>query len=477
MLSDAGLDPTDLHNVATLTLLVGVVMVVFGALRLGAAMSFVSNAVMTGFTTGIALQIVAGVASDATGYAPDVHNTIGKIGQTLIHLPDWDAVTTVVTAATVGVWAAAHAVPRLQAMATLIALLLVSLGVGVLDLDVEKVGDIGSIPNAFPAPVLPDLSVAPDLVFGAVAVALVALAQAAGIGAAVPNPDGSRTNVSGDFLAQGAANLAGGFFRALPVGGSLSRTGVATSAGARTRWAGIFAGISLAVLVIVAGSAAEQIPMPVIGGLILVIGTELIVGRMDDIVFVARTALLPVLAMVTTFLATTQLPLQQAIFVGVALSLLLYCVSAQRHTRLQALARQDDGHWRVVDVPRQLPSRRGHRPALRRRGLLRRAGPDRRGLARAARHRARGGHPAPARPPRRPVLDPAPGARPPPRGARGAGLPVDRRGSPPGPARRLPSHRARDPARRGQPAGADPGLLRGARHRVEPSERLARRTP
>ena len=228
---------------------------------------------------------------------------------------------------------------------------------GLLDLDVEKVGDIGSIPNAFPAPVLPDLSVAPDLVFGAVAVALVALAQAAGIGAAVPNPDGSRTNVSGDFLAQGAANLAGGFFRALPVGGSLSRTGVATSAGARTRWAGIFAGISLAVLVIVAGSAAERIPMPVIGGLILVIGTELIVGRMDDIVFVARTALLPVLAMVTTFLATTQLPLQQAIFVGVALSLLLYCVSAQRHTRLQALARQDDGHWRVVDVPPQLPSR------------------------------------------------------------------------------------------------------------------------
>ena len=357
VLDDAGLDPTDLHNVATLTVLVGIVMLLFGLLRFGAAMSFVSNAVMTGFTTGIALQIIAGVASDATGYAPDAHNTLAKIGQTLAHVADWDGNTILVTAATVAVWAAAHAVRRLKSMATLIALLVVSIGVAALRLDVEKVGDIGSIPNAFPAPVLPDPSVAPDLLFGAVAVALVALAQAAGIGAAVPNPDGSRTNVNGDFLAQGAANLAGGFFRALPVGGSLSRTGVATSAGARTRWAGVFAGISLAILVIVAGGVAEEIPMPVIGGLILVIGTELIVGRVGDIVFVARTALLPVIAMVATFLATTQLPLQQAIFVGVALSLLLYCVSAQRHARLQALTREDDGHWRIIDVPAQVPSR------------------------------------------------------------------------------------------------------------------------
>ena len=49
---------------------------------------------------------------------------------------------------------------------------------------------------------------------------------------------------------------------------------VAVSAGAQTRWAGIFAGIWLALLVLLAGSVAELIPMPVIGGLILVIGAE-----------------------------------------------------------------------------------------------------------------------------------------------------------------------------------------------------------
>jgi SulP family sulfate permease len=220
VLSGAHLDPNDINNIATLTVLVGVVMVILGFLRLGSVMSFVSNAVMTGFTTGIALQIVAGVLGDATAYDTDAHNTIVKVIDTVTHAADWDVVSVLVAVGTVTAWIAVHAVRRLEPFAILGALVLATVAVVVLDVDVETVGDIGAIPNALPHPVLPDLSVVPELIAGAVAVALVALAQAAGIGAAVPNPDGSRTNVSGDFTAQGVANIAGGFFRALPTGGS-----------------------------------------------------------------------------------------------------------------------------------------------------------------------------------------------------------------------------------------------------------------
>jgi SulP family sulfate permease len=78
VLTAAGLDPADPRNVAALVLVVGVVMLLFGLLRFGSIMNFVSNAVMTGFTTGIAVQIIAGVISDATGYRPESHNTIRK---------------------------------------------------------------------------------------------------------------------------------------------------------------------------------------------------------------------------------------------------------------------------------------------------------------------------------------------------------------------------------------------------------------
>ncbi len=356
VLTDAGLDPNDVNNIATLTVLVGVVMVILGLLRLGSVMSFVSNAVMTGFTTGIALQIVAGVLGDATAYETHAHNTVAKIVDTVSHVTGWDVPSVLVTVGTVAVWAAVHAVRRLKPFAILGALIVVTVAVVVLGVDVKTVGDIGTIPNALPHPVLPDFSVAPQLIAGAVAIALVALAQAAGIGAAVPNPDGSRTNVSGDFTAQGVANIAGGFFRALPTGGSLSRTGVATSAGARTRWAGVFAGAFLAVFVLLAGGVAEEIPMPVIGGLILVIGGELVIARIPDILLVVRTGWLPAVAMLVTFLATTQLPLQQAILLGAALSLVLYAINAERSARLQSLTRDPDGRWRTGEVPDVLPS-------------------------------------------------------------------------------------------------------------------------
>ncbi|MHC9292158.1 SulP family inorganic anion transporter [Mycobacterium sp. LTG2003] len=355
VLHDAGLDPADPANIAALAIVVGIVMLVFGLLKFGSIMSFVSNAVMTGFSTGIALQIIAGVLGDATGYKPQSGNTIGKFIDSLAHIGLWSGAAVAVALGTVAVWAVFHFIKPLESFATLLALVVVTAVVAMAKVDVETVGDIASIMNSLPPVTVPNFAAMPELLVGGVAVALVALAQAAGISAAVPNPDGSRTNMNGDFLAQGAANAVGGFFGALPTGGSLSRTGVATSAGAQTRWAGIFAGIWLALLVLIAGSAAEIIPMPVIGGLILVIGAELVVGRWKDIKLVLRVAPLSALAMLITFAATTQLPLHTAILIGVITSLVLYCAKAAKSAQLMALE-PDNGGWRSVPVPDQCAS-------------------------------------------------------------------------------------------------------------------------
>ncbi|MFJ3099673.1 SulP family inorganic anion transporter [Streptomyces hydrogenans] len=355
VLSDAGLDPKDAGNVATLTLMAGVVMLLMGVLRLGVVMSFVSNAVMTGFSTGIALQIITGVLKDATGYKPEGRNRLHQLGDWLAHIGAWQLAATLVAAATIAVWAATRLVRRLEPVALLVAMVVASAAVAVLGTDVELVGGIAHIPAALPGFSAPDLSAVPALLGGAVAVALVGLAQAASIGPSVPNPDGSRSSVNGDFAAQGLANLAGGLFQSLPSGGSLSRTGVAVSAGARTRWAGVLSGVLLALIVLVCAPLAEHIPMPVIGGLILVVGGELIWGKRHDILLVLRTSPLSSAAMVLTFLATTQLPLQQAIVIGAVLSLLLYCVQAARRSRLVALTADDTGRWHPGDVPASLP--------------------------------------------------------------------------------------------------------------------------
>ncbi|WNM43213.1 SulP family inorganic anion transporter [Kitasatospora sp. CM 4170] len=355
VLADAGLDPHDAGNVAALTVLVGLLMLLMGALRLGVLLSFVSNAVMVGFSTGIALQIITGVFKDATGYRPLGHNKLTRLTDWLLHAPDWQLSATLVAAATIAVWALAHAVRRLRPVALLVAMVVVSAAVAALGTDVELVRDIAEIPAALPGFSAPAWDALPHLAPGALSVALVALAQAAGISPSVPNPDGSRSSVNGDFVSQGVANLGGGLFQALPAGGSLSRTGVAASAGARSRWAGVVSGVFLALVVLVAGSLAERIPMPVIGGLILVVGCELIWGKRADILLVVRTSRLSTLAMAATFVATTQLPLQQAIILGAVFSLLLYCVQAARRAHFTALTRDAHGRWYTAPVPERLP--------------------------------------------------------------------------------------------------------------------------
>ncbi|WP_084653383.1 SulP family inorganic anion transporter [Nocardioides insulae] len=358
VLSQAGLDPGDLGAVATLTVLVGVVMVAMALLRLGSVMSFVSTAVMTGFTTGIALQIITGVIGDATGYDPTPHNTLAKVIDAFAHIGDWQTATVLISLATVVVWACFKMIRRLESFAILIALVLVTVPCVFIGPHVELVEDIAEIPRSLPPFSLPDLSAVADLAPGAVAIALVALAQATGIGAAVANPDGSRPNATVDFRAQGLANIAGGFFSALPTGGSLSRTGVGTSAGAQTRWSGIFAGVWLALIVLAVGPWAGQIPMAVIGGLLLVIGGELITGRFSDILLVLRTSAFSAAAMIITFLATTALPLQDAIFLGAGIAILTYAVSASRRGRIVELSPDGAGNWVLGDPPAVLPSGR-----------------------------------------------------------------------------------------------------------------------
>ena len=188
VLSESGLDPADPANVAALAIVVGVVMLVFGLLRFGSIMNFVSNAVMTGFSTGIALQIIAGVLNDATGYKPQSGNTIGKFIDSLTHIGLWQSTTVAVAAGTVAVWAVFHFIKPLGSFAILIALVVVTAVVAIAHIEVETVGDIASIANSLPPLTVPNFSVMPELLLGGVAIALVALAQAAGISAAVAEP-------------------------------------------------------------------------------------------------------------------------------------------------------------------------------------------------------------------------------------------------------------------------------------------------
>ncbi|MDH6143614.1 SulP family sulfate permease [Kitasatospora sp. GP30] len=337
-LRQARLDPTVPGNVAALTLLVALAMALFALLRLGSLLRLVPAGAMTGFSVGIALQIITGALHDATGFRAHQHNRLLRVLAWAAHPGAWSMTVTAVAVLTVLVWALAHVLPGARPLAVLIALVATAALVHAAGIAVPLAGSLGRIPDGVPPLTVPAWQAMPRLVGGAGSVALVALAQAAGIAPARPSAAGGpAAGRARDMLAQAAANAAGAFCHALPAGGSLSRTAVSASAGARTRWAGVASGCALALLLCGLGAGVGLIPLPVIGALLIVIGAKLIAGRAAEIRAAWCGGPGERATMVATFLASTQLPLQYAL-----LPSLLPCLARLAASRRRAAPHRGD---------------------------------------------------------------------------------------------------------------------------------------
>ena len=339
----------------TLTFLIGLIQLAFGLLKFGKITRFISHCVTTGFIAGVGVLLILGQLQKLTGYKGQLSgNIFVKTWNWLLHLSQLDWHTTLVGLFTLGVIVALQRT-RLKAIALVVALLAATLGVFLLHWNsVEVVGALSRIPRGLPSPVLPDFRMIPQLLIPALSLAVLGLSVAAGVSQNYPEPDGAMPDASSDFVAQGAANLIGGFFQGMPAGGSISRTATSISAGAKSRWANIFAGGVLGIVLLLFAGFAELVPMAGLAALLISIGIGVL--RPDRIAKVWNTHAAERLAMVTTFVLTLLIPLHWAIFAGVGLTLLVYIYSSSTKVRLVQIVRSENGNFQEVAVPDQLPS-------------------------------------------------------------------------------------------------------------------------
>jgi sulfate permease, SulP family len=258
---------------AVMVILVGVFQTAFGLLRFGKLIRFVSYSVTTGFLSGVSVLLILNQLPVVTGYEAAGSNRIMQTLNLLLHLKEIDLVSLALAVLTLVL---AVLLPRtpLGNLGRLVAIIIPSVAVVLFGLGgVEVVRDVGEIPRGIPRPVLPALSsITLDLITGALAVAVVILVQGAGVSQSVPNPDGARRSTSRDFTAQGAANVASGLFGGLPVGGSLSATALNVIYGAQSRWAVVFAGVCMALIVMIFPGLVSYIAMPALGALLILAG-------------------------------------------------------------------------------------------------------------------------------------------------------------------------------------------------------------
>lgn len=337
-----------------MVMLAGAIQVTLALLRVGSLTRFVSFSVMTGFIMGIGVLTILTQIPTLTGYEPDDGNRVAQAIETARHLTEVDPVTVGVA---VVAFVLVVVLPRLGlgSVGTLLGVLLPSLVVWAFFEDVEVVGDVGEIPSGLPLPSLPPLSVIdPAVVSGAFAVAIIGLVQGAGVSQSVPNPDHSRRSVSRDIFAQGVANVASSAVQGIPVGGSLKTTALTVLAGARSRWATVFAGVWMAVMVLAVPGLLVHVAMPALAALLVYASLTLI--RLPEARSLWNTGWPSWLAAGTTFVATLFLPIQAAVGIGVVLSALLSMYEVSADISVVQLIHQPNGNVEERPPPSQLPS-------------------------------------------------------------------------------------------------------------------------
>ena len=338
----------------TLSILTGIVMLAAGLLKLGAALRFVSNAVMVGFISAVGVNIVLGQLANLTGYQAEGANRVVRAFNTVIHPGQLHYQTLGVGLVTIALILLLERT-RLGPLGLVVAVIITSAGVALLGWpDVAILDDLGAIPRSLPLPSAPMLRLVPVLVVPAVSLAFVGLVQGAAITANYTNPDGNYPDASRDFVGQGAANVVAGVFQGMPVGGSLSASSLNKNAGAKSRLALVISSFVMAIVIVAFGGIVGHVAMPALAGLLIIIGFRTI--KPVDLSSVWRTGAIQKAVLLTTFVLTMLIALQYAVLVGVGLSVVLHVVRQSNQIAIKRWLFEGEGTIIESDAPTHLPA-------------------------------------------------------------------------------------------------------------------------
>jgi SulP family sulfate permease len=338
-----------------LVILVGIALVAAGIARLGRYTRFVSYSVMIGFLTGISVNIVCSQIADLTGAQAHGDFPLAKAIDVLIHPSAIDLASLLAGLSALAILVLL-ARTRLSVMSSLIALVIPTLVVIFAGANqVTRVGDQGDIPRGIPLPQVPNVGLLSfSMVTGALAIAAIIIVQGAGVAEAAPNPGNARPNPNQDIIAQGAGNLAAGFFRGIAVGGSVGQTALNVSVGGRTRWAAIWSGVWMLIILAVFSGLVAKLAVPPLGAILIFAAIGSL--RPGEVTTILRTGRVSQVVVITTFAATLFLPVAAAVGIGVALSLLLQLNQEAMDLAVVELIPRDDGRFEERKPPAVLTS-------------------------------------------------------------------------------------------------------------------------
>ncbi len=260
---------------ATLTALVGFLLVAARLMKLGFVASFISVPVLTGFKAGIGVVILLDQIPKLLGLHVSKQSFFSDLESLVRHLPETSLAALAVGGVTLIVlviteWFKPHSPVPLGAVATtVVASWLLNLGAAGLPV-------VGAIPQGLPVFTLPDPALIQALLPGALGIALMSFTESIAAGRAFARPGDPPVDANRELIATGAANLGGALLGAMPAGGGTSQTGVVRAAGGRTQMASLVtAAASLATMLLLA-PLLGLLPQATLAAVVIVYSASLI---------------------------------------------------------------------------------------------------------------------------------------------------------------------------------------------------------
>ena len=329
--------PAYIQLALAVTVMVGVLQWLIGALRLGVLANFISPAVLFGFTSGAALLIAVHALPDLLGLAAAPEHGAGAVlGHVLTQLSSAQPAALAVGGITLAVALLLRRYRRRWpymliglVVATALAWLWSRfLGGGAAPS--ASLRTVGQIATPWPRFEVPRISwaQASELVGLAFALTIVALGQAISIAKTVALHSGQRIDANREFRGQGLSNIIGGFFSSYVSCGSMNRSMPNLAAGARTPLASVFSALLLLALVALSSQLLAQIPMAALSALLVLVALTLLdLVRWRQLSSLSRTDFAVALA---TMVATVTIRLEIAILLGMLLSLMSFLYRTSR---------------------------------------------------------------------------------------------------------------------------------------------------
>lgn len=307
------------------TILAGVILIIFGLLKLGALLKYFPHPLIVGFTSGIAVVIFSTQVKDALGLNIDKlpSEFLQKWHLYFSNLQDTNLYAAAITIATILIVVySKNFISKIPG--SFIAIIFFTALVKFTGIPVTTIESFfGTIPSEihFAIPNL-DFSNLSMYVAPALTIALLGSIESLLSAVVADGMVGSNHRSNTELIAQGIANIATPFFGGIPATGAIARTATNIKNGGRTPIAGIVHALTLFLIMIFFADLAKLIPMSALAGILIVVAYNMSEWR--SFVSILRGSPFDIVVLLSTFFLTIMVDLTIAIEVGVVLASLLF---------------------------------------------------------------------------------------------------------------------------------------------------------